>query len=84
MGSFAWDISFGVFRLETFVCDPSLENFRLEISLGSFRARPSALKHSLGNVGFGSFVSELSLGIFRLGYSTWDDSIGSFRLGSFA
>ena len=56
LGSVAWDISFGVFRLETFGCDPSLENFRLEISLGSFRARPSALKHSLGNVGFGSFV----------------------------
>ena len=36
-GLFVWERSLGIFRLETFVGDLSLENVRLEISLGNFR-----------------------------------------------
>ena len=80
MGSFAWEMSFRIFRLETFVCDPSLGNFRLELSLGSFRLGFFDLKRSLGNFRFGSFVWELSLGIFRLGTF----ALGSLGLGNWS
>ena len=93
LGSFAWEMSFRIFRLETFVCDSSLGNFRLELSLGSFRLGFFDLKRSRGNFRFGSVVWELSLGIFRLIYSAWfgifrlesfvwDPSLGNFCLGS--
>jgi len=96
LGSFAWEMSFRIFRLETFVCVPSLGNFRLDLSLGSVRLGSFALKRSLGIFRFGSFVWELSLGIFRLILSiifrlvwdfrleafAWDLSLGNFCLGS--
>ena len=82
MGSSAWEISLGVFRLEVFVCAPSLENFRLHASLGNFRLRSFALKQSRGNFRFGSSVWGLLLGTFRLIYSAWYVSLGIFHLVS--
>ena len=64
-----------IFRLETFVCGPSVANCRLDISLGNFLLRSFALKHSLVDFSFGSFVWQLSPGIFLLIYSA-----GMFRL----
>ena len=49
-------------------------------SLGCFRSRYAVLKHSLGNIRFGSFAWELSPGIFRLISSVRDASLGGFRL----
>ena len=78
-------MSLAIFRLESFVGDPSLGNFRLKISLENFRLRLKvsrvetfALKRY-----FGSLVWKLSPGIFCLIYSAWDVSLGGFRLGSF-
>ena len=69
--------------METFVCDPSLGNFRLELF---------AWKLSFGVFRFETFAWELSLWIFRLGTVAWDLSLdiiyyiplglGTFALGS--
>ena len=75
-------MSFAIFRLETFVCDPSLGYFRLEF--GNFRVRSFALKHSLGDSNCESFVWKYSPGIFRFIYYGCDVSFGSVCLGSFA
>ena len=83
MGSCAWEMSLGIFRFETVVCEPSLENFRVDISLGNCcLGRSFALEHSFRNSRFESFVWELSSEICRLIYSTWDVSLGNVRLGS--
>ena len=76
-------MSLAIFRLETFVCDPSLGNFHLETLLGNFRLRSFALKHLLGN-----FILDLSFGNFRLRAFGWNFRLdippGNFRLRSLA
>ena len=62
-------MSLAVFRLETFVCDPSLGCFAWELSLEVFR--------------FETFAWGFDCWIFWLIYSVGDVSLGNFRLGSF-
>ena len=51
----------------------------MDSSFGNFRlSRYVALKHSLGNMRFGSFGWELSLGMLRLMYSARAVSLGNF------
>ena len=55
----AYEISFPTFPLETFVCQPLLAKFRLEMSLGNVRLRSLDLKHPLDNISFLSIVWKL-------------------------
>ena len=55
----AYEISFPIFRLQTFVCQPLLGKFRLEMSLGNVRLRSLDLKHQLDDISFLSFVWKL-------------------------
>ena len=62
LGSFVWahllgkESSLGIFRLETFVCVPSLGNSRLDTGLGNFRLEMFVLDLSFGNSRLGSFA----------------------------
>ena len=73
----AYEISLPIFRLETFVCQPLLGKFGLDMSRGNVRLRSSDFKHPLDKIGFLSVVWKLSPGIFRLIFSA-----GMSRLGS--
>ena len=55
----AYEISFPIFRLQTFVCQPLLGKFRLEMSLGNVRLRSLDLKHPLDDISFLSIVWKL-------------------------
>ena len=70
LGPFAWELSFGIFRLGAF-------------SFGILRLGTFALELLLDNFRLGSFAWELSLGTFRFGTFAWDLSLGNFRLGTF-
>ena len=72
-GSFDWDRSLdilGIVSLGFVVRNLLLRNFRLEVSLRTFR--------------FGSFVCGRSLGVLRLGSFALELSLGAFRLDIFA
>ena len=93
VGSFAWDLSFGIIRLGTVLAVSSLGN-----SLGAFRfaaLRSSRLGVFARKVRFGSVGWQRSLGVVRLvtpicdmllgsfRQFVWDHSLGNCRLGSF-
>ena len=64
MGTLAWELAFGNFRLGAFAW---------ELSLGNF-----AYTFSLGNFSLGTFAWEISLRNFRLGTLAWRLSLGDF------
>jgi hypothetical protein len=68
LGSFAWKLSFGVFRFEAFAWELSLWIFRL----GTFAWDLSLDIINYIPLGFGYFDWKLLLGIFRLGTFAWD------------
>ena len=83
MRSFAWELSFEVFRFETFAGNLGLLFFFSKLSPGIFSLIYSAWDVSFGDFRLGSFAWELSLGILRLGTTVaWDlqPSICSFWL----
>ena len=62
LGTFAWELSLGHFRLET-----RLVTFAWELSLGNFRLEMFAWEFELGDFRLGTFAWEISFGHFRLG-----------------
>jgi hypothetical protein len=71
LGSFAWDLSLGVFCLGSFAWG---------LSLGFVRFESSAWDLSLGVFRLGSFAWGLLLGIFQLGSFAWDLRAGGTGL----